>query len=134
MAKKLSKLQLMTCISAVLVVVALILSVISSQTAYGLSNLNQIIAMGTGAVVLGLVVAVAGKKLPGLVQDAVLWITAILTSMTLCSVVSGRVLLVGYIYFSDLESSNPIAIRAMNLAIGAWVFYLLALVLTCGAA
>jgi hypothetical protein len=42
--------------------------------------------------------------------------------------IQGRTKLMGYVYFSDLESSNPIAISAMNLAIVAWVFYLVALI------
>ena len=38
--------------------------------------------------------------------------------------------LAGYIYFSDLESNNPVAIQAMHLAIGAVCAYLGAIVLT----
>ncbi len=48
----------------------------------------------------------------------------------MCTLIQGRVLLAGYIYFSDLESSNPVAIAAMNLAIAAVVAYLLALILS----
>ena len=55
---------------------------------------------------------------------------SLLTAFAMCTLIQGRVLLAGYIYFSDLESSNPVAIAAMNLAIAAVVAYLLALILS----
>ena len=59
-----------------------------------------------------------------------MYIFVILTAFAMCTLIQGRVLLAGYIYFSDLESSNPVAIAAMNLAIAAVVAYLLALILS----
>ena len=48
----------------------------------------------------------------------------------MCTLISGRTTLAGYIYFSDLESNNPVAVSAMNLAIGAVCAYLGAIVFT----
>ena len=42
--------------------------------------------------------------------------------------IAGRVLLMGYVYFSDLESNNPVAVSAMNIAIAAWVCFAVALI------
>ena len=67
-------------------------------------------------------------KLPGVVTDIATFAAAVLTALAFCTVIQGRILLIGYIYFSDLESSNPVAIAAMNLAIAAWVFYLAGLI------
>ena len=63
-------------------------------------------------------------------EDLFLFACVILTAFAMCTLIQGRVLLAGYIYFSDLESSNPVAIAAMNLAIAAVVAYLLALILS----
>lgn len=63
--------------------------------------------------------------------DGRFFVDSFLIGLALCTVLSGRVLLIGYIYFSDLESSNPVAILAMNLAIAAWVFYALAIAANC---
>ena len=68
------------------------------------------------------------EKLPGVVTDIATFAAAVLTALALCTVIQGRILLIGYIYFSDLESSNPVSIAAMNLAIAAWVFYLAGLI------
>lgn len=133
MAKKMRKHQHLILVSVLFVIAALVLSVVSSQTAYSLSRLNQVIAMCGGAIALDLLLLVLWKKLPGMVRDLALGISTVLIGAALCAVVNGRVLLMGYIYFSDLESSNPIAVLAMNLAIGAWVAYGAALVLQIAA-
>lgn len=128
--KTLSGVQKLVCLNAVLVAAALILSVVSSNTAYGLTHLPNLIAACAAAIVLDLVVFFAGEKLPGAVEDLFLFACVILTAFAMCTLIQGRVLLAGYIYFSDLESSNPVAIAAMNLAIAAVVAYLLALILS----
>ena len=48
----------------------------------------------------------------------------------MCTLILGRTLLAGYIYFSDLEASNPVAVSAMNLAVVAIVAFLISIVLT----
>ncbi len=127
---KLSKTQILTAISAVLVIAALILTVISSNTAYALNHLITVIVGCVAAAVLYALVTAFGGKLPVWVRDVLLLVAVFLTSMAMCALISGRTLLAGYIYFSDLEASNPIAIAAMNLAIAAIVAYLVAIVLT----
>ena len=82
-------------------------------------------------LVFDAVVIAARGKLPAVVQDGMFFVNSLLIGLALCTVLSGRVLLIGYIYFSDLESSNPVAILAMNLAIAAWVFYALAIAANC---
>ena len=72
----------------------------------------------------------AGNKLPGAVEDLFLFVSVLAAAFAMCTLIQGRVLLAGYIYFSDLESSNPVAIAAMNLAIAAVAAYLAALIIT----
>ena len=128
MGKKISKLQVLAGLDAVLVLVALAVSVVSSNTAYSLNNLNLVIIGCAVTAALDVVAIVVGNKLPGVCVDIIFFATAVLTALALCTMIQGRILLVGYIYFSDLESNNPVAISAMNMAIGSWVLYVVALV------
>lgn len=128
MAKKDTKLQVLAGINCVLILIALAVSIVSSNTAYALNNLNLVIIGCAVTAALDAIVIALGKKLPGVCIDVAFFATAVLTAMAMCTMIQGRVLLMGYIYFSDLESNNPIAISAMNMAIASWVLYALALV------
>jgi glucan phosphoethanolaminetransferase (alkaline phosphatase superfamily) len=128
MNKKFSKISLLAVIQAVMLLVALILSVISSNKAYALNNINTVIALCVLAIILDVAMVLLGDKLHGVLADVVFFVTVVCNAYSLCEMIQGRTKLMGYVYFSDLESSNPIAISAMNLAIVAWVFYLVALV------
>lgn len=124
-----SRLRILAMLHAALVLIAMALSIVSSNTAYALNNLNLVIAGCAITVALDIAYIAFGRKLPGICVDIAFLATAALTAMALCTMIQGRVLLMGYIYFSDLESNNPIAILGMNLAIASWVAYILALVL-----
>jgi hypothetical protein len=128
MNKKFYKISLLALIQAVVLLIAMILSVISSNTAYALDNINTVIGLCILAIILAVAMAFIGSKLPGMLVDLVFFVTVVCTAYVFCAMIQGRTKLMGYVYFSDLESSNPIAISAMNLAIVAWVFYFVALV------
>lgn len=128
MEKKISKLQILAGLNGILVAAALVFSVISSNTAYRLGNIGLVIMGCAVTVLLDALVLLLGKKLPNVCVDAAFLATAVLTALALCTMIQGRVTLIGYIYFSDLESNNPVAISGMNLAICSWVLYALALV------
>ena len=128
MGKKISLLQILAGLNAVLVLIALAVSIVSSNTAYKLNNINLVMIGCIVTAVLDVVAIVVCNKLPGFCVDIIFFATAILTAIALCTMIQGRILLMGYIYFSDLESNNPVAVSAMNLAIGSWVLYLVALV------
>ena len=129
-AGKNNRIRVLICLSAALALVALVLSVISSRTAYALNNLNTLLLGAGAAVVLDVIVALLGHKLPEIVRDIALLIAVFATSLAMCTLIGGRTTLAGYIYFSDLESNNPVAVSAMNLAIGAVCAYLGAIVFT----
>lgn len=129
MGRKISKLQVLAGLNAVLVLIALVVSIVSSNTAYSLNNLNLVIIGCAVTAALDVLAILAGEKLPGVCVDVIFFATAVLTALAMCTMIQGRVLLVGYIYFSDLESNNPIAISAMNMAIVSWVLYVAALVI-----
>ena len=129
-AGKNNKIRVLICLSAALALIALVLSVISSRTAYALSNLNTLLLGAGAAVVLDLIAALLGEKMPEAVRDVVLLLAVFATSLAMCTLIGGRTTLAGYIYFSDLESSNPVAVAAMNLAVGAVCAYLAAIALT----
>ena len=129
MDKKNNRLKILAVLNAILVLIALALSVVSSNTAYPLNNLNLVIIGCAVTAVLDVLAVAAGDKLPGVIVDIMFFATAVLTALALCAMIQGRVLLMGYIYFSDLESNNPIAIAAMNKAIISWVLYAIALLI-----
>jgi hypothetical protein len=60
--------------------------------------------------------------------DILQWLAVILISIALSLMISGRSELMGYVWFSNLEKGNPIAVAAMNNAVYSWVCYGLALV------
>ncbi len=117
-------------VNLVLVLIGVILSYISSARAYSLSQINLILAAGGIVVLLDLAVLVFKGRLVGTVlTDGIHFITTLLTTAALSMMISGRVLLMGYVYFSDLEKGNPMAVSAMNIAVISWVIYLIALVI-----
>lgn len=121
------KLKRLAAANAVLVLAAMALSLVSSATAYAF-DVRTVVLCCVAAAALDVLCLAFCDKLPGVVTDVAMFAAAALTALAFCTVIQGRILLIGYIYFSDLESSNPVAIAAMNLAIVSWVFYLLALV------
>jgi glucan phosphoethanolaminetransferase (alkaline phosphatase superfamily) len=129
MSKKMSKISRLAAVQAILLLAAMVLSIISSNTAYALSNITLVIVTCVVAVVLAAAVSLLNQKLPGVLVDLLFLVTTVCTSAALCTMIQGRTKLMGYVYFSDLESSNPVAILAMNLAIAAWVLYFAALVI-----
>ena len=128
--KKRSGVQTLAAVSAVLVLAAMFLSVVSSNQAYSLSHLNQLLLCCAVAIVLELLFALFYQRLPGILRDVMLLAAVFATAWAMCMLIQGRTLLAGYIYFSDLEASNPVAVSAMNLAIAAIAAYLVSIILT----
>lgn len=126
---KLTRVQILLALSAVLVLIALLLSVVSSGKAYSLAHLNQVIYGCAAAVVLDLIIVFFYKKLAAGLRDLMLLVAAFADAWAMCTLIEGRTLLAGYIYFSDLEASNPVAVAAMNLAVTGVVVFLVSLVL-----
>ena len=129
-AGKSNKVKVFIGLSAALVLVALVLSVVSSRTAYALNNLSTLLLGAAAAFALDVIVVLLGGRLPEAVRDALLLVAVFATSLAMCTLIGGRTTLAGYIYFSDLESNNPVAVSAMNLAIGAVCAYLGAIAFT----
>ena len=127
------KLKRLSAANAVLVLAAMALSLVSSAKAYGF-DIRTVLLCCLGAAALDALCLAFCEKLPGVVTDIAMFAAAVLTALAFCTVIQGRILLIGYIYFSDLESSNPVAIAAMNLAIAAWVFFLTGLIVNFVAA
>mgnify|MGYP007069900194 FL=1 len=128
--KKQSGVQILILVSAVFILAALLLSIVSSQKAYSLSHLNNVIIGCAAAIVLEVLAAVLSKSIPEALRDLMLFLAVFADAWAMCTLVLGRTLLAGYIYFSDLEASNPVAVSAMNLAVVAIAAFLISIVLT----
>ena len=117
-------------LSAVLVLIALVLSLMSSGTAYAFSSLTPLVVGAAVALVLEVLVVLLGSRFPELLRDIALLISVVATSLAMCTLLRERATLAGYVYFSDLESNNPVAVSAMNLAVAAACAYLGSLAFT----
>ena len=110
----------------VLILAACFLSVKSSGLAYALTDLNIVIGCSAGAAVLALLaVLLNGRTGLSVLIDICLFGNIILTIYAFSRVIMGRLNLMGYIWFSDLEKGNPAAVSALNLSVAAWVCFLL---------
>lgn len=130
--KRLSKLQRWGIVQSSATLIAMILGMISSQMAYSLTSMPWIIAFSAAGIVLCGAAIIFAQKIPPMLRDGIFLATSILNALALGGMIQGRTKLMGYVYFSDLESSNPTAVMAMNLAIAAWALYLVALVVNIG--
>ena len=114
--------------------VATVLAVISSGLAYALSNLWLVILLA----VLGIAaVEVMSKKADAntscsqnLVCDVLLVLFCAFIMAAFALHFAGRVNLMGYVWFSDLESGNPSAVWALNLSAISWILSIIAVILS----
>ena len=102
-------------IHAVLMAAALVLILISSSMAYALTNLTYVIITLAGAMVLDAVLALFLKR-DTVLADLVMLATVALAALGLSQILVGRANLMGYVWFSDLESGNPTSVTALHLA------------------
>ena len=116
-------------VNIIFVFAAMILSIISSQMAYAVMNIRIVIVCTVSVMLLEVIGIIIKNKLRGtIVIDMMFLLTIFLTAYALCQMIMGRLNLMGYVWFSDLESGNPLAVGALNLAVASWVCYLLALI------
>ena len=128
---KIEKSSILPITAALLSTAACILGNISSAMIYSVSNIGMITLCFIGAVILcisGALPAVSSKS--QILKDALIYGGVILTSVAFTQLLIGRLNLMGYVWFSDLESNNPVAVSAMNLAVAAICAFLGALVCT----
>lgn len=95
--------------------VSLVLVVVSSILAYPFSDLLTMILLAVGVIALDALMAFVVKK-DGVIRDLCMLLTVGLTSWLLCRVAAGRADLMGYVWFSDLEAGNPVAVTSLYLA------------------
>lgn len=113
---------------AALIAAALVLTAISSAMAYPLGNLLVIEVLGGIAVVLDVLLLCVKKD--GLLRDVALVISVVLVTLCFCKVLTGRADLMGYVWFSDLEKGNPVAVNSLTLATIGMGGFLLAAIMT----
>lgn len=114
---------------------------LSSQAnpTYALGNIGTVNALFVVSWVLffgsELVAWFFGKKFHlGVVADVMLAVAAVLLARALIIEIDTRTTLMGYVWFSNLESGNPSAVAALTYALRSWIFTGISLVLTCAAA
>ena len=120
-----------TVASSLVSIIAMILTLVSSSVAgYSIPGVAWIV-VATLCVVALVAVSVlnANKWKNDLVSTACLWLSVILCIICFGIIVSARAYLVGTLWVTVLDSTNPLAVRAMNTAAPAFVMYLVFAVL-----
>lgn len=114
----------------ILIFCGMIFSILSSSGSYKISKSGIIVAFAVISIVLNLIMLFSKVKEIGnqVLSDILQWMAVILISFALSLMISGRSELMGYVWFSNLEKGNPIAVAAMNNAVYSWVCYGLALI------
>lgn len=121
--------NILTGVNLIMMVIGVMLGVTSSNMAYSLSQINLIIIAGILVVILDIIALILSNRFGCIIfTDIIHLITILLSAAALSMMIKGRVLLMGYVYFSDLEKGNPMAVSAMNIAIISWVILLMAIV------
>lgn len=103
---------------AAVAVTAGVLIAISSSMAYALPDLMVILTMLGGCACLLAATGLVMKKC-SIVKDAVILGTTVLDALAFSRILAGRANLMGYVWFSDLESGNQVAVTALWLAVAA---------------
>ena len=129
--KKISLNLVLCLLHAVLLVGAVVLSVVSSGKAYAVTSIETLAACGIIAVIMDVIAIVLDYKGVRLIRDILLWISVALSMYLMCGMIKGRLKLMGYVWFSDLESGNPIAVDALNLTVAAWICVVAGIVCLC---
>ena len=129
--KKISLNLVLCLLHAVLMTGAVVFSIVSSAKAYAVTAIGTLAACGIMAVIMDIIAIVMDHKGIRLVRDILLWIGVALSIYLMCGMIKGRLKLMGYVWFSDLESGNPIAVSALNLTVAAWICVVAGVVCLC---
>ena len=118
-------------INAVLVLIGVVFSILCSSGAYKITQLNTVIAGAVIVIILDCIVMVLLGKIKNKIYiDLMRWVVILVICGMLGLMIINRITLMGYVYFSNLEANNPVAVEAMNRAVISWVFYGIALVVS----
>lgn len=115
---KIEKNSILPITAALLSIAACVLGNISSAMIYSVSNIGIITLCFVGAVilcVLGALPAINSKS--QVFTDVLIYGGIILISVAFTQLLLGRLNLMGYVWFSDLEKNNPVAVTGLNLTV-----------------
>ena len=115
-------------IQAALMIAAVALISVSSAMAYALDNLVVVILCLSGVAAINLALGFAFRR-QNVATDLLMLATTALSTIALCLMLIGRANLMGYVWFSDLESGNPVSVASLYLACSAMGFCLLGILL-----
>lgn len=113
-----NKMKVFGLVHAVLMLIALVLAQVSSSMSYAMKSMPWIIAVLAGALAVDVLIAFGIRK-RSVPLDVCMLITTVLSTMAMCMIFLGRADLMGYVWFSDLESGNIVAVTSLYLACGS---------------
>lgn len=113
-----SKTKAFGLVHATLMLIALILAQVSSIMSYAMASMPWIIATLAIALLIDVLIAFCLKK-ESVLRDVCMLVTTVLPTVAMCLILLGRADLMGYVWFSDLESGNIVAVTSLYLACGS---------------
>ncbi len=117
--------------AALLALIAMIFALVSSSVVgYTISGIAWVVVLTilTILLVASLPILTAKVKIPGFPYIGLL-LSVVLTIACFGIIISARAYLVGTLWVTNLDSTNSLAVQAMNTATVAFVLYLLSAVL-----
>lgn len=120
-----------TIVASLVAVIAMILTLVSSSVAgYSIPGIAWVVVATVCMVALVAVSVInANKWKNDIISSVCLWVAVILCVICFGVIVSARAYLVGTLWITVLDSTNPLAVRAMNTAAPAFIMYLVSAVL-----
>ncbi len=117
--------------SVVLIVVSLILSIVSSNyVGYGIPELGWVIAFSILAILLILSSLYLGEKYENhLLSYLPMLVAVILLGLCFLFVLKNRTYLIGTLWVTKLDQSNPNAVGAMNAGAPSFILYFVGMIL-----
>ena len=118
-------------VSAVIALVAMIITLVSSSVVgYEIPGIAWVV-VATIAVLLLVATAtvLSGKAKNEAVIYACLLVATVLCVICFGIIISARAYLVGTLWITVLDSTNPLAVKAMNTATAAFAMYLVSVIM-----
>lgn len=115
--------------AAVFALIATIIYLYNSNGAYFEDTSSTVVILSFLAIAFCIILPVLGVFAGDKNYLSVLYILSVIfLTYALMQIVNARSTLMGYLWFSELESGNPVAVAAMNQAVASWIFYGLAII------
>lgn len=117
--------------TAIIALIAMIFGIASSSAmGFSIENIGGIITASVISIVLIVAAIVLAQRFGNkLYVYGALFVSLFLIGICFMLMIMGRTYLIGTVWFTPLDASNPIAVQAMNTGATSFILYLIAIVI-----